>query len=142
MLPLPAASVAVFAATSTVTVPVDAGVISAVKVVSPFMPVKAAAVPLPTVISPTMKSFTASLKVKVAVNGPVLVDAAVIVTVGAVLSTTKVLSFVPVGVVVTNALPAVSVMFWLFTPVVLKDSVTVSFRSPRSFVAAEDIDTW
>ena len=79
---------AVFAATSTVTVPLAVGVICAVNSVSPFMPVKAAAVPLPTVISPTMKSFTASLKVKVAGNAPVLsVGTSVIVTVGAALST-------------------------------------------------------
>ena len=85
VLPLPAASVAVFAATSTVTVPVDAGVISAVKVVSPFMPVKAAAVPLPTVPDSESHGLT---KVKVAGNGPVLsIGTSVIVTVGAALST-------------------------------------------------------
>ena len=130
VLPLPAASSAAFAATSIVTSPVDTGVIVAVKVrlsLEGFCRFEGA--PLPTVMSPRMKPVTASSKVKVAVNGPVLVDAAVIVTVGAVLSSKKKLSFVPlVGVTFTSALPAGSVMFWP----VAKDSVTVPFRSFRS----------
>ena len=130
VLPLPAASSATFAATFSVTVPVATGVIVAVKVrlsLEGFCRFEGA--PLPTVMSPIAKPVTASSKVKVAVNGPVLVDAAVIVTVGAVLSSTKKLSFVPlVGVTFTSALPAGSVMFWP----VAKVSVTVSFRSFRS----------
>ena len=55
-------------------------------------------------------------------------DTSVIVTVGAVLSTTKVLSFVLVGAVSASALPAGSAMLWLAT----KESVTVASRLPRS----------
>ena len=84
---------------------------------------------MPTVISPTTKSFTASLKVKVAGNGPVLsIGTSVIVTVGAVLSTTYVLSFVPGGVVFASALFAMSWMSWPLA----KDRVTVASRSARS----------
>ena len=129
MLPLPAASVAVFAATSTVTVPVATGVIVAVKVrlsLEGFCRFEGA--PLPTVMSPTANPVTASSKVKVAGNGPVLVDAAVIVTVGAVLSTSKVKSFVPVGAVSVRLLFAMSLMSWPLA----KDRVTVASRSARS----------
>ena len=94
VLPLPAASSATFAATFSVTVPVATGVIVAVKVwLSLVGFCRFEGAPLPTVMSPTAKPVTASSKVKVAVNGPVLVDAAVIVTVGAVLSSRKKLSF-------------------------------------------------
>ena len=51
-----------------------------------------------------------------------------IVTVGAVLSTSYVFSFVPVGVVSASALPAVSTMFWALA----NDSVTVPSRPARS----------
>ena len=86
MLPLPAPSVATLAATSTVTAPVAVGVIRAVYT-DVLVAVNDEAVPLPTVMSPTTKPVTASEKVKVAVNGPVLVAGTpVIVTVGAVVS--------------------------------------------------------
>ena len=88
VLPLPAASVATSAATSTVTAPSAVGVISAVNAVSPSDPVKDEAVPLPTVMSPTTNPFTGSRKVIVAVKAAVLViGTPVIVTVGFTLST-------------------------------------------------------
>ena len=72
--------------------------------------------------------ITASGKVNVAVKGALLVGGTlVIVTVGLVLSTSKVLSFAPVGAVSASALPTVSVMSWLFA----KPSVTVAVRSSR-----------
>ena len=88
-LPLPAASVAASAATSTVTSPLAVGVIDAVYTLSAVVAVNAEAVPLPTVMSPATKPVTSSEKVNVAVNAAVLVGGTpVIVTVGAVLSTT------------------------------------------------------
>ena len=103
--------------------------ISAVNTVSPSAPVKAEAAPLPTAMSSTAKPSIPSEKVNVAMKAAMLVaDTPVIVTVGAVLSTTKVLSFVLVGVVFVSALPAVSVMLWLAA----KESVTVPSRLPRS----------
>ena len=90
---------------------------------------KSEAVPLPIPISPGAKPVTASVKVNVAVNGALLVAGTpVIVTVGAVLSTSYVFSFVPVGVVSASALPAVSTMFWALA----NDSVTVASRPARS----------
>ena len=88
VLPLPAGSVAAFAARSTVTSPLAAGVIVAVKVrlsLEGFCRFEGS--PLPTAMSPRMKPVTASLKVKVAGNARVLVGGTMIVTVGAVLST-------------------------------------------------------
>ena len=90
---------------------------------------KSEAVPLPTPMWPRAKPVTASVKVNVAVNGALLVAGTpVIVTVGAVLSTSYVFSFVPVGVVSASALPAVSTMSWALA----NDSVTVAFRPARS----------
>ena len=88
VLSLPAASVATFAATSTVTSPLAAGVISAVYTLPAVVSANAEAVPLPTVMSPSTKPVTSSEKVNVAVNASVLVPGTpVIATVGAVLST-------------------------------------------------------
>ena len=90
---------------------------------------KSEAAPLPTSMSPTTKPVTASENVNVAVNGALLVAGTpVIPTVGAVLSTSYVFSFVPVGVVFASAVSAVSVMSW----VPANDSVTVAFRPARS----------
>ena len=90
---------------------------------------KSEAAPLPTSISPTTKPVTASENVNVAVNGALLVAGTpVIPTVGAVLSTSYVFSFVPVGVVFASAVSAVSVMFC--PPA--NDSVTVASRLARS----------
>ena len=128
VLPLPAVSMATSAATSTVTSPSAVGVISAVNSVSPSAPVKAEAAPLPTAMSSTAKPATPSEKVIVAMKAAMLVaDTPVIVTVGAVLSTTKAFSFAPVGAVFVSALPARSAMFWPAT----KESVTVASRLPR-----------
>ena len=83
---------------------------------------------MPTVTSPTTKPVTASENVNVAVNASVLVAGTpVIVTVGAVLSTSYVGSFVPVGVRFVNALPSASSMFWSLA----NDSVTVAVRLAR-----------
>ena len=91
---------------------------------------KVEAVALSSVISPTANPVTASEKVNVAVNAAVLVaGTSVIATVGAVLSTTQVLSFVPVGVMFERAFAAVEVsaMSWPLA----KDSVTVALRLAR-----------
>ena len=92
---------------------------------------KLEAVALSSVISATANPVTASEKVNVAVNAAVLVaGTSEIATVGAVLSTTQVLSFVPVGVVFERAFAAVEVsaMSWPLTI----DSVTVALRLARS----------
>ena len=89
MLPLFAASSATPAATSTVTTPSAAGVISAVYTLPAVVAVNAEAAPLPTVMSPATKPVTASEKVNLAVKGALLVTGTPeIATVGAVLSTT------------------------------------------------------
>ena len=79
------------AATSSVTaVPLTSGVTVAVHTLPAVSSVKAEAAPLPTVTSPTTKPFTGSLKVNVAVKGPLVVaplTSVLIPTVGAVLST-------------------------------------------------------
>ena len=127
-LPLPAASLATSAATSTVTAPSAVGVISAVNALSPSAPVKAAAVALASAMSARTKPVTGSVKVIVAVKGAVLVSGTPpIVTVGAVLSSSKVLSFAPIGTVFVSALPAVSAISWSEA----KASVTVPVRPAR-----------
>ena len=90
---------------------------------------KSEATPLPTSMSPTTKPVTASENVNVAVNGALLVAGTpVIPTVGAVLSTSYVFSFVPVGVVFASAVSAVSAM----SCPPANDSVTVASRLARS----------
>ena len=88
-------------------------------------------------ISPSTKPVTSSVKVKVTENAPVTGSEAPleIVTSGLVTSfcTTMALLFVPVGVVLTKALPALSVMV---TPLA-KDSSTVAFRLAMSPPARE-----
>ena len=86
VLPLRAASCATSAIISTVTVPSDEGVISAVKVMLSAV-CRFPAVPLPTVMSEAMNPVTASLNVTVIPIGETLVGseaAEVMLTVGAV----------------------------------------------------------
>ena len=87
VLVLPAASLATPEAIDTCTVPCPEGVIEAVYVVP--LPAKEPAVPFVTVISPTTKPVTLSLKVIVTGIGDVFVTEALVevaVTVGAVIS--------------------------------------------------------
>ena len=86
VLPWPAASSAACAPTSTVTSPLDAGVMLAVYLVPE--PDKSPTVPLPTAMSESAKPVTASLNVNVTVKAPVCVPPGpVISSVGAVRST-------------------------------------------------------
>src|SRR6476661_1549018 len=107
VLPLPAASVATFAGTFTVTGPPAVGVMLNVYVAPE--PLKLPMVPLPTVMLPAIKPVTLSENVTVNGMGEVLVvlplapAELVITTVGAVVSTVKVLVLLS-----TLVLPAAS----------------------------------
>ena len=79
-------------------------------------------------MSARTKPVTGSVKVIVAVKGIVLVSGTPpIVTVGAVLSSSKVLSFASIGTVFVSALPAVSAISWSEA----KASVTVPVRPAK-----------